>query len=647
MKLLTLLALAYSVCAADDAPPWVRDAGSAIIGQYPPTVPAVVLLNEQHLSIDDSGKRVCTTRRAIRILLREGRKMAMATEEYLTNAGKVRDLKAWLISPAREVKRYGKDRVIDMALSPNDVYNDYRMRVIDAESDAAPGMTFVSEAVSEDRSIFTQWLYPFQNRLPTLVSRFILSMPPEWRAQTVTFNAEQVKAVSSAGSYVWELRDLPFLEPEPASPGVSGLIPRLGISFFPATGARNAGPSFATWKDVSRFQWDLAETQQKTSDALVGKARSLAASAKGDFERIAAVGRHVQSLNYIAIQTSVGRGGGYRPHSAADVFEKSYGDCKDKANLMRTMLKQIGIDSFLVAIYSGDRTHVREQWPSPWQFNHMIIAVKLSDPVKAPAVLEHPHFGRLLIFDPTDDTTPPGYLPDPEQGSLALLIAGSDGELVRMPATPPSFNRTERETEVSLSAAGTVAVIVSERYAGESAIKARRSFLRRSRPDYWRDVEHWVAETATGAKIPAIDPHDSSNSAEFGVGIQFEAPFYAQVMQGRLMMFRPAVLAHGSYLFPSEKRAHPVVLDSESFSETVRTRLPEGFEVDEIPSNAKLDTQFGAYECSYTVKDGVLVFRQSLEVQPAVVPASEYGGMREFFGRVIGARRQPVVLVKK
>jgi len=134
------------------------------------------------------------------------------------------------------------------------------------------------------------------------------------------------------------------------------------------------------------------------------------------------------------------------------VFTKSYGDCKDKANLMRTMLKVVGIDSYLVAIYSGDRAHVQEAWPSPWQFNHMIVAVKASPQVTEPSVIEHPQLGRLLIFDPTDELTPPGYLLDYEQDSLALVLAGESGELVRMPVTPPSANRVEREADVVLDA---------------------------------------------------------------------------------------------------------------------------------------------------------------------------------------------------
>jgi transglutaminase-like putative cysteine protease len=103
--------------------------------------------------------------------------------------------------------------------------------------------------------------------------------------------------------------------------------------------SRSAGPSFTSWADVSRFQTEVSEPQQTTTDAISEKTRSLVSNGATELERIAAVGRYVQNIKYIAISTRLGRGGGYRPHPAVDVFTKSYGDCKDKANLMRTMLK--------------------------------------------------------------------------------------------------------------------------------------------------------------------------------------------------------------------------------------------------------------------------------------------------------------------
>ena len=84
-------------------------------------------------------------------------------------------------------------------------------------------------------------------------------------------------------------------------------------------------------------------------------------------------------------------------------------------------------------------------------------------------------------------------------------------------------------------------------------------------------------------------------------------------MQDRLLVFKPAVVARREALSLTEPtRKYPVVLDSHAFTETVRMKLPAGFEVDELPDPVKLDTAFGSYKTSYVVKDGELVFTRAL-----------------------------------
>jgi len=167
-------------------------------------------------------------------------------------------------------------------------------------------------------------------------------------------------------------------------------------------------------------------------------------------DKIRAIGRFTQQLNYVSIQVNLSKGGGYKPHAASQIFQKLYGDCKDKANLTRAMLKAVGITAYPVAIYSGDRTHVTQEWPSLGAFNHAISAIRVGPDVKAPAVLDHPKLGRLLFFDPTDPYVTAGHLPDHEQASLALVGVGEAGDLVRAPAAQPVPAEYDRQVEAVL-----------------------------------------------------------------------------------------------------------------------------------------------------------------------------------------------------
>ena len=96
---LAIVAFATTIVAraGDEAPPWLQQAASVTSPTYDQDVPAVVLRNEQTVTVDSEGKVTTVSRYAIRVLTREGRRFATAAEGYLTKAGKVKDLRAWLI----------------------------------------------------------------------------------------------------------------------------------------------------------------------------------------------------------------------------------------------------------------------------------------------------------------------------------------------------------------------------------------------------------------------------------------------------------------------------------------------------------------------------------------------------------------------
>jgi hypothetical protein len=638
-----------NVQAGDDAPAWLRAASAASIPSLAKDIRAVVLADESVVTIDDDGKMTRSDFYAVKVLTREGRDEAVAHAVYNTDTEKIKELRAWLISPSGKVKKYGKGEAMELALVDNDVYNEAKQLIIGASSEAEPGSIFGYETVTEDRSVFSQLVWYFQGApLPVVKSRISVTLPKGWTADGLTLNHDKIEPVVSGTTYTWELRDLPPVTFEPLSPPRTAITPWLAINLTPTSEKPALRRSFATWADVSKWLTDISDSQSSFDDAIAAKAKQITADAKTEFDKIKAVGRYAQSINYVSIQIGTGRGGGYRPHAATEVFAKSYGDCKDKANLMRAMLKAIGIKSYLVSIYSGDPNHVRREWPSPHQFNHCIVAVKIGDETQALSVVEHSTLGRLLIFDATDDITQVGDLPAHEQGGYALIIAGEAGALLKMPITPPEANMLNRNADVQLNADGSIMATLQERSTGQAAVRERSRFKGMTRPEYNGGIERWIAQGATGVQVSKIEPLDEPGEGKFSLSADFSAPAYGQLMQGRLLVFRPAIVSRRESLSLTEAaRKHPVVLTPQAYSETTKVKLPGGFEVDEMPDAVKLEDAFGSYSTSYAVKDGALLFTRTLIVRPATVPVAEYPKVRSFFERIRAAEQSPVVLVRK
>src|SRR5689334_10399158 len=117
LKRLTLTILftlvAFSAAFADDAPSWLRQAAATGTGTYDKDVEAVVLLDEQQVTLGSDGKLVTVENYAVRILNNEGRKYALARAFYFVSSGKVREIAGWMIRRDGTVKEYDKKSVLD------------------------------------------------------------------------------------------------------------------------------------------------------------------------------------------------------------------------------------------------------------------------------------------------------------------------------------------------------------------------------------------------------------------------------------------------------------------------------------------------------------------------------------------------------
>lgn len=637
-----LVLIAASAFAGESAPDWVREVATRQLPAYSADVRTATLVDEMTTTARPDGSTLTHIRYAIRIISREGAGRAVAAAPYFRKVSKIQNLQAWLIMADGSVRAYGKKDVLDVAEKEQfELYQDVRARVIRAQN-PPPGSTFAWSAEFEDRPLLPQLIWYFQQDQPVLSSRCVLTLPPGWHAAATTFNHEPVAPAVDGTTYTWELKNLGYIKHESRSPATDSLAPWLGITYF----GPDSGNGVRDWREVGMFQGKLSAGQDTADEALAGEVRSLTASSSASIGQLRALARYVQKIHYVAISLDIAHGGGYRPHAAAEVFQKQYGDCKDKANLLHTMLQQIGIRSYLVAVYAGDRNHVHPEWASPYPFNHMIVAISVPDAISFPAVRTDPNLGRLLFFDPTDSFIPLGLLPESEQSSYGLVIAGENSELLRLPAAGPDVNRSDVDVEGTLAPDGSLDAKITMKQRAEEASELRA--LRSSHSaDFNRIIDAWLARNVKEVEDNGVDALDSFDSGEMDLNVKFKAARFGQLMQQRLLIFKPAVI-QPFWTFPlqTDTRVNPLVLDAESYHQEVKIKLPDNFKVDELPDSATINSPFGKYSATYKVDGGAVLFTEDLSVSAVTLPAEKYTEAKDFFSRVAGAERAPLVLVK-
>ena len=68
---------------------------------------------------------------------------------------------------------------------------------------------------------------------------------------------------------------------------------------------------------------------------------------------------------------------GYTPHPPGQVHTNLFGDCKDQAQLLAVMLREIGLPVWLVTLGTLDDGQVLPEVPSPWG-SHAILLTKIA-----------------------------------------------------------------------------------------------------------------------------------------------------------------------------------------------------------------------------------------------------------------------------
>jgi hypothetical protein len=128
---------ASAAAASDDVPAWLKAAAAASAPPQAKDVSGVVVNDEATVTVGEDGRVTTTTTFAVRLLTRAGFERAAALAHYDTdNGGKVLEMRAWLIPPDGSVKKYGKNETIDRIADTDNLYDESRLKVIDATRDA-------------------------------------------------------------------------------------------------------------------------------------------------------------------------------------------------------------------------------------------------------------------------------------------------------------------------------------------------------------------------------------------------------------------------------------------------------------------------------------------------------------------------------
>ncbi|MDB5223965.1 MAG: hypothetical protein JWN83_2632 [Chitinophagaceae bacterium] len=464
-------------------------------------------------------------------------------------------------------------------------------------------------------------------------SKVSISCPSDIKFRYKTFNYPAQPVITDEKNnkvYSWEVKNLPAIEEEFASPYWFEITPVVSLAPVQFQ-VENYQGNMSTWQDFGKFVYALKDGRDQLPDNIKNVIHNITDGIADTRKKIEVLYDFFQkNTRYISIQLGIG---GWQPFDAKYVASNRYGDCKALSNYMYSLLKEAGIKSFYTLVKAGVNSRFfMSDFPSS-QFNHVILCV----PVQKDTVW----------LECTSQTLPAGYLSSFTSDRNVLLVDENGGTLIRTPRYTLNQNLQVRKTVASIDSEGNLVadIITDYRALQQDNLHGLINGLSKDKvmeylkneidlPNY--DVVKFDYKEMKSA-LPVIKET-----------LSVTANNYAQVSGSRLFVVPNLLSRSHNKLIANDTRKFDVQLNTEYKDiDSVEIKIPSGYQPEAMPPAMKIETKFGRYSSSVQVLADKIIYYRSMEQFRGRFPATAYNELVKFYEQIYKSDRSRVVLIKK
>jgi len=405
---------------------------------------------------------------------------------------------------------------------------------------------------------------------------------------------------------------------EPFAPKATEVLPMI------------VGSTFADWKEfrewyqaaVEGFTEPDDQVRRLAADLTKGKT-SRDAKVKAIFEYVA---DDIRYVNYVS-------GEWWLPNRPQQLLARRQGDCDDKAILLITLLKAVGIEATEVLVqtrYTAEPSLLLSQKAAIPVFDHGIAYL--------PGTGGAP--GRWL--DATSPQSRLGPLPSMDARALALFVSQGPATMVKTPSASPEEHGVDGTWKIQLSASGAGDLDATEKHVGDHA------FVLRSTLGEKDARAQWVEQNLLAGWFPTVevgkDVEFAGDLPQGAARVRYRAHSdgLARKEADELVVPLAPSSTMTSHFAPLVRRTLPVVLPPSTApshqTRVIRVLPPAGYKAFQL---AKGGEENGG-EFGYAKVDikndpenprGVLVTR-TVVFDMSTIPVERYGAWRAWLQRV-------------
>ncbi len=425
---------------------------------------------------------------------------------------------------------------------------------------------------------------------------------------------------------VWEMRDLPRVEPEPYMPPRYEFAPMVEVT------------TYGSWDEFSRWWWSLIKDEFQVSEPMEELIEEIRAEAETTADKVRLVYNFVTTqIRYVAWEFGIH---GYQPYTATTIFARRFGDCKDKSILMSTLLDRLGVDSQPVLIRNQNLRGEQDiSNPLLNHFNHCILYVPGVDPAdpdadasEAPGVYLD---GTAQFYDWTT-------LPASDQGASVVIV---DGDTSRVSVTPEASSEStllEIDELVTLHPNGSATVRGSITAVGDSAAQLRNMHVNPG------NRKEQVARRFTGTFGPvdvrSVEFSDLSNLDE-RVRYEYEVEIPNMLKRAGNDYTVPVFFSAPSlsdFTELPERRYDLLLPTRNAWSSTVQFVIEAPLRGRLYFEDEKIETEFGSFVRKVERSGNVITVSGDYRCDTRRVAVEDYEAFRTFARQVDQAAREVI-----
>jgi transglutaminase-like putative cysteine protease len=598
-----------------------------------PQAGGLILSCDERVEITDQDTQVSSLHYMIKILNERGKEdFAEAQIEYDTTYEKIELEYARTIKPDGTVADVGSRHIRDVSKYLNfPLYSNVHVYIISFPEITEGAVVEYKLKIYRNKLIDKNDFaldYPLQTSEPVISADFLLSLPKANSINIKTINEKynnfgaslQPDVQKTAGRviYRWQFKAIPQIIPESNMPATVQINPAVLIS------------TFKSWKAIYQWWWGLAQDKIKADAAIKNKAAELIQGLTSQEEKIRAIYNFcAQKIRYVAVEYGQA---GFEPHKAEDIFRNKYGDCKDKAMLLVTMLKEAGVEAYPVLIPTRDYYNLNPDFPS-MMFNHCIAAVVLQD--------------KTVFLDPTAETCPFGDLPSDDQDRQVLVFKDDGYKIEVTPLYPAGHNLVKQDTVIKINADESIvagkSVFTYGRYG-----QAQRYWLLYTPPQLVEEaLKEKIQEISIGSQLESYSV-ENLNDLNKPVVLNYKFKGGEYLTSAGNLRIIPQLTGLDSGLVAKDKRRFPIDFNIPDSKETdFSIEIPPGFSVKYMPENVDEDSPWLKFNVQYRQEGNKIYFLQKAQLNDTKVSEADYPEFKKFFEALAKKIKQRIVLERK